>query len=152
MVTIKFNKKDNEISMTRMPVEDDLVERNSQNRFWLSSRQGIIAAIIIVVFIVGFSVIKHKRSISSQYDNERYHYLVVELLIFPVESLYFITENPTMITAIVITKMIPCNFRFNKNLFREFLSTRSSSTGILVIEISLSFLLNFIVTIRYISE
>ena len=77
MVTIKFNKKDNEISMTRMPVEDDLVERNSRNRFLLSSKrklQGIIAAIIIVVFIVGFSVIKHKRSISSQYDNERYQY------------------------------------------------------------------------------
>ena len=75
MVTIKFNKKDNEISMTRMPVEDDLVERNSRNIFLLSSKrklQGIIAAIIIMVFIVGFSVIKHKRSISSQYDIERY--------------------------------------------------------------------------------
>ena len=77
MVTIKFSKKDNEISMTRMPVEDDLVERNSRNIFLLSLKrklQGIIAAIIIVVFIVGFSVIKHKRSISSKYDNERYHY------------------------------------------------------------------------------
>ena len=77
MVTIKFSKKDNEISMTRMQVEDDLVERNSRNIFLLSLKrklQGIIAAIIIVVFIVGFSVIKHKRSISSQYDNERYHY------------------------------------------------------------------------------
>ena len=76
MVTIKFNKKDNEISMTN-PVEDDLVERNSRNIFLLSSKrklQGIIAAIIIVVFIVGLSVIKHKRSISSKYDNERYQY------------------------------------------------------------------------------
>ena len=74
MVTIKYNKKDNEISMTRMSVEDDLVERNTRNRFWLSSKrklQGIISAIIIVVTIVGFSVIQHKRSISSQYDNER---------------------------------------------------------------------------------
>ena len=75
MVTIKFTKKDNEVSMTRMPVEDDLIERNAQNRFWLSSKrklQGIISVIIIFIIIVGFSVIKHKRSIPSQYDNERY--------------------------------------------------------------------------------
>ena len=74
MVTIKFNKKDNEIAMARMPVEDDLIERIACNRFWLSSKrklQGIISVIIIVVIIVGFSVIKHKRVISSQYDNER---------------------------------------------------------------------------------
>ena len=76
MVTIKFNKKDNEISMTN-PVEDDLVERNS---LLLSSKrklQGIILVITIaVIIIVGFSVIKHKRSISSQYDIERYHYFL----------------------------------------------------------------------------
>ena len=74
MATIKFNKKDDEISMTRMSVEDDLIERNAQNRFWLSSKrklQGIISVTIIVVIIVGVTVIKHKRSISSQYDNER---------------------------------------------------------------------------------
>ena len=79
MVTIKFNKKDNEISMTRMPVEDDLIERNSQNRCnmmrcWLRLNrkvQGIISVIAIAVIIVGSSVIKHKRSISSQYHNER---------------------------------------------------------------------------------
>ena len=76
MVTIKFNKKDNEISMTN-PVEDDLVERNSRNIFLLSSKrklQGIISVIIIVGIIVGFTVIKHKRSIYSKYDNERYRY------------------------------------------------------------------------------
>ena len=64
MVTIKFNKKDNEISMTN-PVEDDLVERNSRNIFLLSSKrklQGIILVITIAVIIVGFSVIKHKLS------------------------------------------------------------------------------------------
>ena len=75
MVTIKFNKKDNEISMTRMPVEDDLIERSAQNRFWLSSKrklQGLISVIIIFIIIVGFSVIKHKRSITSQYDNDSY--------------------------------------------------------------------------------
>ena len=74
MVTIRFNKEDNAISMTGMPLEDDLIERNARFRFWLSSKrrlQGIISAIIIVVTIVGFSVIQHKRSISSQYDNER---------------------------------------------------------------------------------
>ena len=74
MVTIKFNKKDNEISMTSMPVEDDLIERNAQNRCWFRSKrksQGIISVITIGVIIVGFSVIKHKRSISSQFDNER---------------------------------------------------------------------------------
>ena len=74
MVTIRFNKEDNAISMTRMPVEDDLIERNTRNRFWLSSKrklQGIISVTIIVAIIVGFSVIKHKRVISSQYDNER---------------------------------------------------------------------------------
>ena len=74
MVTIKFNKKDNEISMTRMPAEDDLIERNTQNRCWFRSNrkvQGIVSVITIAVIIVGFSVIKHKRSISSQYHNER---------------------------------------------------------------------------------
>ena len=79
MVTIKYNKKDNEISMTRMSVEDDLIERNARNRFWLTSKQklqGIISVIIIVVIIVGVSVIKHKRSISSQYDNGRYHFFL----------------------------------------------------------------------------
>ena len=79
MVTIKFNKKDDEISMTRMSVEDDLIERNAQNRFWLSSKrklQGIISVTIIVVIIVGVTVIKHKRSISSQYDNGRYHFFL----------------------------------------------------------------------------
>ena len=81
MVTIKFNKKDNEISMTRMPVEDDLIERNAQNRFWFRSKrklQGIISVITIAIIIVGVSVIKHKRSISSQFDNERYHYFFIE--------------------------------------------------------------------------
>ena len=75
MVTIKFNKKENEISMTRMPVEDDLIERNPQIRFCFRSKrklQGIISVITIAVIIVDFSVIKHKRSIPSQYDNERY--------------------------------------------------------------------------------
>ena len=78
MVTIKFNKKENEISMTRMPVEDDLVERNSRNKFLLKRKlQGIILVITIaVIIIVGFSMIKHKRSISSQYDIERYHYFL----------------------------------------------------------------------------
>ena len=82
MVTIKFNKKDNEISMARMSVEDDLIERNSRYRFSLSSKrklQGIISLVIIVVIIVGFSVIKHKRSISSQYDNERYYYFFKQM-------------------------------------------------------------------------
>ena len=82
MVTIKFSKKDNEISMTRMPVEDDLIERNAPFRFWLSSKrklQGIISLVIIVVIIVGFSVVKHKRSISSQYDNERYYYIFKQM-------------------------------------------------------------------------
>ena len=76
MVRIKFNKENNEISMTRMSVEDDLIERIACNRFWLSSKrklQGIISVTIIVAIIVGFSVIKHKRS--SPYDkfidNER---------------------------------------------------------------------------------
>ena len=66
MVTIK---EDNEISMSTMPVEDDLIERNAQNRFWLTSErkmQGIISVTIIVAIIVRFSVIKHKRWISSQ--------------------------------------------------------------------------------------
>ena len=79
MVTIKYNNKDNEISMTRMSVEDDLIERNARNRFWLTAKQklqGIISVTIIVVIIVGVSVIKHKRSISSQYDNGRYHFLL----------------------------------------------------------------------------
>ena len=78
MVRIKLNKENNEISMTRMPVEDDLIERIACDRFWLSSKrklQGIISVTIIVAIIVGFSVIKHKRSTSSQYDkfidNER---------------------------------------------------------------------------------
>ena len=64
----------NEISMARMPVEDDLIERIACNRFWSTSKrklQGIISVTIIVAIIVGFSVIKHKRVISSQYDNER---------------------------------------------------------------------------------
>ena len=81
MVTIKFNKKDNEISMARVPVEDDLIERNAQIRFWFRSKrklQGIISVITIAIIIVGVSVIKHKRSISSQYDNERYHYFFIE--------------------------------------------------------------------------
>ena len=78
MVTIKYNNKDNEISMTRMSVEDDLIERNARNRFWLTAKQkfqGIISVTIIVAIIVGFSVIKYKRSVSSPYDkfidNER---------------------------------------------------------------------------------
>ena len=82
MVTITFNKKDNKISMTRMPVEDDLIERNTQNRFWFRSKrklQGIILVITIAVIIVDFSVIKHKRSISSQLDNERYHYFFIKV-------------------------------------------------------------------------
>ena len=82
MVTIKFNKKDNEISMTRMPVEDDLIERNAQNRFWFRSKrklQGLILVITIAVIIVAFSVIKHKRSISSQYDNDRYHFFFKQM-------------------------------------------------------------------------
>ena len=82
MVTIKFNKKENEISMTRMPVEDDLIERNPQIRFWFRSKrklQGIISVITIAVIIVDFSVIKHKRSISSQLDNERYHYFFIKV-------------------------------------------------------------------------
>ena len=82
MVTIKYNKKDNEIWMTRMSVEDDLIERNAPFRFWLSSKrklQGISSVIMIVVIIVGFSVIKQKRSISSQYDNERYHYFFKQM-------------------------------------------------------------------------
>ena len=68
-----------------------------------------------------------------------------------VERLCLITEKPTMIATIMVTEMIPCNFRFelNQNLFRVFLSIRSSSTDILVIEIALSSLLNLIVTIRY---
>ena len=77
MATIKFNREDNEISMTTMQVEDDLIERNAQNRFWLTSKrklQGIISLIKIVVIIVGVSVHKHNYSISSQYDNERYYY------------------------------------------------------------------------------
>ena len=71
-----------------------------------------------------------------------------------IERLFLITENPSMITPIVITKMSPYNFGFelNQNLFRKFLSIRSSSTGILVIETSFSFLLNFIdIVIRYFS-
>ena len=82
MVTIKFNKKDNKISMTRMPVEEDLIERNARYRFWLSSKrklQGLILVITIAVIIVGFSVIRHKRSISSQYDNERYYYFFKQM-------------------------------------------------------------------------
>ena len=69
MVTIKFNKEENEISMSTMPVEDDLIERNARNRFWLTSKrkmQGILLVAIIVAIIVRFSVIKHKRWISSQ--------------------------------------------------------------------------------------
>ena len=68
MVTIKFNKKDNEISMTRMPVEDDLIDRNDQDRFWFLSKQklrGIILVIRITVIIVGFSVITHVRSLHN---------------------------------------------------------------------------------------
>lgn len=71
MVRVKFNKENNEISMARMPVEDDLIERIACSRFWLSSKrklQGIISVTIIVAIIVGFSVTKHKRSISSPYD------------------------------------------------------------------------------------
>ena len=82
MVTIKFNRKDNEISMTSMSVEDDLIERNAQNRFWLSSKRklkGLISVITIAVIIVGVSMIKHKRSISSQYDNERYNFLFIKV-------------------------------------------------------------------------
>ena len=82
MVTIKFNRKDNEISMTSMSVEDDLIERNAQNRFWLSSKrklQGLILVITVVVIMLGFSVIKHKRAISSQYDNERYNFLFIKV-------------------------------------------------------------------------
>ena len=82
MVTIKFNRKDNEISMTSMSVEDDLIERNAQNRFWLSSKrklQGFISVITIAVVIVGFPVIIHKHSISSQFDNERYHFLFIKI-------------------------------------------------------------------------
>jgi len=76
MVRIKFNKENNEISMTRMPVEDDLIERIACNRFWPKRKlQEIISVTIIVAFIVGLSVIKYKRSISSPYDkfidNER---------------------------------------------------------------------------------
>ena len=72
MARIKYNKQNNEISMATMPVEDDLIERIACNRFWLSSKrklQGIISLTIIVAIIVGFSVIQHKRSISSPYDN-----------------------------------------------------------------------------------
>ena len=82
MVTIKFNKKDNEISMTRMPVEDDLIDRNDQDRFWFLSKQklrGIILVITITVIIVGFSVITHKRSISSQYAKDRYDFLFIKI-------------------------------------------------------------------------
>ena len=78
-IAIKFNKRDNVVSMTRMPVEDDLIERNAQNKFWMSSKrklQGIILVITIGVIIVGFSVIKNKRSIYSHRDNERYHYFL----------------------------------------------------------------------------
>ena len=86
MVTIKFNKKDNEISMTRMPVEDDLIERNAQYRCWFRSNrkfQGIISLITIAVIIVGFFVIKHKHSI-SEYVNERYYcfFIKVKLINF----------------------------------------------------------------------
>ena len=82
MVTIKFNKKENEISMTTMTVEDDLIERNAQNRFWFCSTQklqGLILVITIAVIIVGFSVIIHKRSISSQFENERYHFFLIKV-------------------------------------------------------------------------
>ena len=82
MVTIKFSKKDNEISMARMPVEDDLIERNARNRFWLSSKRkllGLILVITVVVITVGFSVIKHQRKISSKYDNERYNFLFIKV-------------------------------------------------------------------------
>ena len=87
MVTIKFSKKDNEISMTRMPVEDDLIERNARNRFWSSSKRklnGIISVTIVVIIVV--SVIKHKRSISLQYDNERYQYFFLN-----TENILFFT-------------------------------------------------------------
>ena len=101
MVTIKFNKNENVISMTRMSVEDDLIERNAQNRFWLSSKrnlQGIILVITIAVIIVGFSVIRHKRSISSQYDNERYHYFLYKSCInkrLPLQSSSTLFRNTT---------------------------------------------------------
>ena len=81
-IAIKFNKNDNEISVTRMSVEDDLIERNSRYRFWLSSKrkvQGLILVITIAVIIVGYSVIKQKRSISSQFDNERYQFLFIKV-------------------------------------------------------------------------
>ena len=81
-IAIKFNKRDNKVSMTRMSTEDDLIERNAQNRFWLSSKRklkGLISVITIAVIIVGVSMIKHKRSISSQYDNERYYYFFKQM-------------------------------------------------------------------------
>ena len=73
-IAIKFNKRDNKVSMTKMPMENDLIERNAHNSFWLRSKrklQGLILLITIGVIIVGFSVIKHEHSISSHHDNER---------------------------------------------------------------------------------
>ena len=118
MVTIKFTKKDNEVSMTRMPVEDDLIERNAQNRFWLSSKrklQGITSVIITVVIIVGFSVIKHKRSITSQYDNERYHYFFISLIThaFRCRSSLFRNTSTTTGNINSSTERDPSNLRRN---------------------------------------
>ena len=114
MVTIKFIKKDNEISMTRMPVEDDLIERNAQNRFWFRSNrklQGIISVITIAVIIVGFSVIKHKRSISSQHDNERYNFLFIKVIDkrFPLQSSTTLFRNTSTTTRNIITKIYYCS-------------------------------------------
>ena len=111
MVTIKFNKKENEISMTRMPVEDDLIERNSQNRCWFRSKQklqGVILVITIAVIIVFFPVIKHKWSISPQFDDERYHYFFYKSLInkyLPLQSSSTLFRNTSTTTRNI--KMTP---------------------------------------------
>ena len=50
MVSVKYNTDNDGISLARAALEDDLIERNSSNRFWsfFSKRKKIQGAILNV--------------------------------------------------------------------------------------------------------